>query len=170
MLGQQHVWAARARSGHKLRRRCQRSLPTELHNRVSGAGATCPHCLSCPRRAEMGTNLTAVDLGAGRTAVDVSAGARHTCALLVSPLGPLDYPSSQHGRTPELVLQKSHAPFRQAAQWEIVRRRPVEEGNLTLHPKKHSLPHPSRHHIEFLKAGSPTSQNLVEHQVEIQDT
>ena len=28
------------------------------------------------------------------------------------PLGPLDSSSSQHRRTPELVLQKSHASFR----------------------------------------------------------
>jgi len=35
-------------------------------------------------RAEMGTNLPAVDLGPGRTAVSVSAGSWHTCAVLVT--------------------------------------------------------------------------------------
>ena len=37
-------------------------------------------------RAEMGTNLPAVDLGVGRTAVSVSAGSWHTCALMVRSL------------------------------------------------------------------------------------
>jgi hypothetical protein len=33
--------------------------------------------------AEMGANLTAVDLGPGRTAVSIAAGHEHVCAILV---------------------------------------------------------------------------------------
>jgi hypothetical protein len=35
------------------------------------------------RCAEMGANLTAVDLGHGRTAVSISLGAIHSCVILV---------------------------------------------------------------------------------------
>jgi len=58
-------------------------FPSEHHHRVSRAGPACPHSCSRSPRAEMGSNLSSVDLGAGRTAVAVSAGSYHTCALLV---------------------------------------------------------------------------------------
>ena len=76
-------WAAGAGRLVNPGRRCQRSLPNMPHQRASLAVATCPHSWFCSPRAEMGTNLPAVDLGAGRTALAVSAGYLHTCALLV---------------------------------------------------------------------------------------
>ena len=83
VLGLEHEWGAW--SGRQLRqgRRCQRSSPTEPHHCVPFACSACPHSCSCPRRAEMGTNLPSVDLGSGRTAVAVCAGREHTCAVLV---------------------------------------------------------------------------------------
>ena len=35
--------------------------------------------------AEMGANLTAVDLGSGRTAISIAAGGDHVCVILVRP-------------------------------------------------------------------------------------
>ena len=83
VLGPERRWAVGARRLRKPGRRCRRSLPTEIHHRVTCAPPSCSHTCCCSPRAEMGTNLTSVDLGAGRTAVAVFAGGFHTCALLV---------------------------------------------------------------------------------------
>jgi len=56
---------------------CPPSSTTASLVPASGVLTLAPSC------AEMGENLTSVDLGPGRTAVAVSAGTSHTCALLV---------------------------------------------------------------------------------------
>ena len=83
MLGLQLLRAAWARRPFEPGRRCQRSLPTNLHRSMFGAGLTCPHSCFCYMRADMGTNLPSVDFGIGRTAVAICAGIKHMCAVLV---------------------------------------------------------------------------------------
>jgi len=107
VLGHEYQWTAGDRRRLKPGRRCQRSLPTEVHHRVSRAGPTCPHSCACSPRAEMGSKLPSVDLGAGRTAVAITADGHHACALLVRLLlGRLGGMDRQYG---EIELQPTRA-------------------------------------------------------------
>ena len=90
--------------------------PSSTSASFLSAPRSCPHSYSCSWRAEMGVNLTSVDLGAGRTAVAVRAGSSFTCALLVrSPVGRWERGDLQKGEIGPYTLGAPHCDTSAAA-------------------------------------------------------